>query len=168
MKTPIHKRRRREDISTGIGRFRSSRARSLETATALDFISGFCVCPELGQDISNEITKVTDKHKRFLKSNPSAFAGSIFGYIPQPMDRTYGIQMELVESHKLLRLTVSNFSRRQDVENAKWSFGNAIGFINLRITDDGLIADFYDNAEVPKYNPANCVTIINQDERELH
>lgn len=168
MKPPAEKRRRREDINTGIGRFRSTLPRSIGASAAVEFISGFCVCPELGQDISNEVSKFMDQHKRFLRSNPGAFAASIFGYIPRPLDRTYGVQMELVESHKLLRLTVSNFNRPQDNEDARWSYGNVIGIINLRITEDGLIADFYLNEEVPKYNPANCVTIINQDEKELH
>lgn len=167
MKPPIEKRRRRESISTGIGRYKSSRPRSIGSVAAIEFLSGYCVYPELGQDISVEINKALDRHKKMLAANYGAFASSIFGYIPQSLDRAYGVQMELVESHRLLRLTVSHFNRRQGDEDAKWSYGNSIGFINLRITEDGLIADFYEDEEVPKYNPGNCVTIINQDEREL-
>lgn len=156
------KARVKETIKTGVGRYPTLVRRAIHPENAVDFVSGYCVCPELGQDIRIAIDKAITNHMRQPK-----YKGSLFGFVPEVVDRAYGVHCELIESHKLLRLNVSTHTRPRGSDR-EWLGSNVVSIINLRLTADGLIADFYDNEELPRYNPANSVTVIDRSESEYH
>ena len=161
MKAKI-KSSRKETLATGLGQYPTNVPRAMDPNVAVEFVSGFCVCPELGQDIKNVIGKAIDAERRKRQSvEYMAFAAH-----SKRLIRGYGVRCELVESHKLLRMSVTVHTKATDSDT--FTTGRVIAYINLRLTPDGLIADFYPDEELPKYNPANFITVIDRSEAHYH
>lgn len=153
---PPYKSKIKETIQTGIGRFSGGEHRAMSIDNALQFLEMYCVYPELAHDIRNAINVAVERHKRI----PDLFRVIRYNYI-------YSVYCQMVESHKVVLVNIVRHTGFHDGSN--WIKPTAVETIYLRITSDGLIADFLDAPdEVPSFNPGNLVPIYDQVAASFH
>lgn len=147
------KRERRETMETGIGRFTTKKNRALLVLEAAALIEKHVIYPELYQDIRNAVNAVIEKNQRGR------------GMFRDLSNDYYSIQFKLAPNHRVLELRIAGHQKYKFTSGA---FSYHLDVIYLRVTHDGLIADFYDYKDLPKYNPGAMKILIDRDEKEYH
>jgi hypothetical protein len=151
----------KETIESGVGRFATKTLRAMHPDEAMQFLGAYCVFPELYQDICNAVNHAIENEKRRDK---------YFVYVRDDRVPYFSVHCSMVASHKVIKVTITRHlpAPPSRFKWASYEHQSKVADIFLRITNDGLIADICDRNEVPKYNPANLITILDRSEASYH
>lgn len=153
----------KETIENGVGRYATKTLRAMHPHEALQFLGAYCVFPELYQDLCNAVNRAIENEKQRDKRNR-------FVYVNDDRVPYFSVHCSMAASHKVIKLTITRHlpARPSRFKWASYEHQTKVEDIYLRITADGLVADICERDEVPKFNPANLITILDRSEASYH